>query len=339
MKTPTSIAASREITVAGKQLELPFTYLSDLVATAPAEPPWIWEGILVPGAITLIGGKPKTGKSSLVMALLPHLFAGEPFLGLATRATRLVLLSEEGPDTVVEKARQFGAGDVSVLCYPWVANRAWYEVVASAVVDAKTLGAGMLVVDTLNTWAGLRGEAENQAGAVLEIVQPLRTAAAEGLAVLVVVHHRKSGGDYGDAIRGSSALAGAVDIVVDLERSKLGPTTRVLRSVSRFRSTPPELVVELDGGDYLVLGDAATARAEHEADEIVEALGRLGETRLERLSNHTDIPERTLRRRLDALGNRVERLGTGRRGDPYRYRVSCQPPESLRRPVRNGAAR
>src|SRR5579862_2672158 len=85
----------------GKNPEpLPFRSLDDLIAETPTEPPWLWRGFLVPSAITLISGKPKVGKSSLVAALLPKLAGGEPFLDLPTRATRAVLLTEESEFTI-----------------------------------------------------------------------------------------------------------------------------------------------------------------------------------------------------------------------------------------------
>ena len=44
---------------------------------------------------------------------------------------------------------------------------------------------------------------------------PLIDATRAGLAVLLVHHQRKAGGEDGDAIRGSSALAGATDANVE----------------------------------------------------------------------------------------------------------------------------
>jgi predicted ATP-dependent serine protease len=308
--------------VVGKNLELPFERLSDMLASAPDEPEWLWEGFLVPGAITLVAAKPKVGKSTLVMGLIPRLLAGEPFLGLETRKTVAILLTEENGQTIVEKARQFGGPEAELLRYAQVATVPWYRIVESAARHASAVGSELIVVDTLNTWAGLRGEAENAAGAVLNIVRPLKVAAAGGLAILVVAHHRKSGGVHWDAIRGSNALAGTVDIIIDVERSTLGPTTRILKAVSRFRSTPDELVVELDGDDYRVLGNAAVARSERDAEEILDAVRMLGTPTVDELSDATGIPEQTLRRRLRALGDRVSSSGSGRKADPVRWSVA-----------------
>jgi hypothetical protein len=42
------------------------------------------------------------------------------------------------------------------------------------------VGAGVLIVDTVSQFAGLRGDAENNSGDALAAVEPLQAAAAEG---------------------------------------------------------------------------------------------------------------------------------------------------------------
>ena len=83
----------------------------------------------------------------------------------------------------------------------------------------------------LPQFAGLKGDGENSATAVLVAMQPLQEAAARyNLAVVMVRHERKSGGEVGDAGRGSTAFAGAADIVVSIRRAEGNsrPTIREL---------------------------------------------------------------------------------------------------------------
>jgi hypothetical protein len=44
--------------------ELEFMSAADLKAYAPLEPAWIWGGYLAPGGLTMLGGRPKAGKST-----------------------------------------------------------------------------------------------------------------------------------------------------------------------------------------------------------------------------------------------------------------------------------
>jgi hypothetical protein len=131
------------------------------------------------------------------------------------------------------------------------------------------------VVDTIGQFAGLTGSSENDAGAALAAVQPLQVAAAHGIAVVIVQHERKSGGDPADAARGSSAIGGAVDIIVSVRRpeGKSKPTVRLLQSVSRYDQTPAELVVELTADGYVALGEPGDL-AERQAREAILSAAR-----------------------------------------------------------------
>jgi hypothetical protein len=110
-------------------------------------------------------------------------------------------------------------------------------VVRAAIARCKEVGAETLLVDTLRQFAGLRGDAENNSGDALRAIEPLQRAAAEGLAVIVDRHERKGGGEVGESGRGSSAFAGAVDILLSLRRpeGRARATMRVLHALSRFR--------------------------------------------------------------------------------------------------------
>src|SRR5262249_2229133 len=122
----------------------------------------------------------------------------------------------------------------------------WEQVVVQAIAECERLDAKLLVVDTLGQFAGFKGDDENSSGAVLAAVKPLQVAASSGIAVLLIHHDRKSGGEVGDSGRGSSALTGAVDIVLSVRRPDgQGPETpvRVIRALSRFDETPPEMII------------------------------------------------------------------------------------------------
>ena len=120
-------------------------------------------------------------------------------------------------------------------------------------------------------FAGLKGDGENSATAALVAMQPLQEAAAtHSLAVIMVRHERKSGGEVGDAGRGSTAFAGAEDIIVSIRRAEGNsrPTIRELHALSRFDETPDVLVIELTHEGYVSLGTKA-AVAEAEAREAI----------------------------------------------------------------------
>jgi hypothetical protein len=321
---------------------LPFGSISVKLANVPPEPDWCWDGYLASGAVTLLAGKPKVGKSTLLFALLKALLGGEPFLSRATCRLGALLLSEERESTLKEKVDRWGIGDgVDLLMRHEAHGVAWEEIVAEAVERCHAEGLQVLVVDTFDKWAGLRGDAENSAGVVLTAVQPLLDAASTGLGVLVASHQRKGLGSFGEAVRGSNALVGAVDVVLELERKQsLDERARVLNSVSRFASTPDSLVLTLGDTGYEALGDLATAHADAETARLVDFLREREREAFsaEQLANETSIPAGTVRKRLNGAAD-VFRSGEGKRGDPHLFSFRTAKGQGAERNSEEGKSR
>lgn len=224
---------------------LRFRPVCDLAPTSADD--WIWKGFLARGALTVLAGQPKVGKSTLLFGLLASR-PSQSFLGHPVTPGQTLLLSEEREGTLSEKAETFGLQEgLHVLCRHDVHGLAWDEVVQDALLYCRLQSIDTIVVDTFDKWGN---HDENSSSQVVAALQPLMVAASEGLAVVIVHHQRKAAGLYGEAIRGSNALTGGVDIVIELERSA---NLRVLRSVSRFIGTPPEVYANLCGNRYTTI--------------------------------------------------------------------------------------
>lgn len=284
---------------------------------------WIVPGYLAQGTITLMAGKPKTGKSTFMFSLVASLLCGGTFLGMSVSQAAVVLLSEEDRSSLVEKTDRFELnGNIEILtrtqAYP---RRSFEEVITAAVARTKVTGATVLIVDTLAFWGNLNPDEEKDAGRVVRMLDVLQEAAATGLAVLIVHHFRKAQGQETDAIRGSTALPGGVDIVVAMSRH--GGTghekRRLLEAFSRYEATPQKLVIELADGGYRALGQPGEI-VEARRQRLLQILpdGPPGLTQRE-LSRECGIPQQRLHELLDAVDNRIRRTGTGKKGAPYRY--------------------
>ncbi len=331
----------------GKNLPPPdsleFRPLASLLADVPEEPAWVLRGYLARFALTLLAGRPKAGKSTLAFALMAAFEQGAAFCGIETAPSGVLLLSEERRDTLAEKAAAFGLHSfrhaqslgtdekkkVDVLLRHEARSTTWPETVKQAIAHCHAHGLGVLVVDTWDRWTQLRGDSENAAGAVNEALEPLQYAAASGLAVVVVTHQRKSSGEFGEAVRGSNALTGGVDVVVELERPQaslaLSKHVRVLRAVSRFNSTPEEFYVELGDNGYTAVDDPAEVKVQAERAEVLEAVRAAGEPMTSRqIAEDLEKQEASVRRYLNDLLEReaVTREGKGVKGNPHRWRLA-----------------
>lgn len=308
-------------------IRLPFVSLADLCCSAPTEPEWLWRGYLAPGVVTLLAGRPKAGKSTLTFALLAALSRGSEFLGQPVRSAHVLLLSEEPAVTIREKATRFGIVESRLIeTLPRDAARGlhWEKVIDEAGKHCRAQGAEILVVDTLNSWAGLAYDDENKAGAMMAAVEPLLAAADNGLAILALVHQRKSPGSHGEAIRGSNALPGSVEIVAELERVSMPDTARALYADSRFQTaTPSKQLIELTGDGY-ILRAPAEVRNDQDRDKILVALKASREPlTADQLADATGLRKPHVYELLHDWSDVRCCGGSGHRGSPFLYQVAA----------------
>lgn len=295
---------------------------------------WHAWGLVGGGLITELDGKAKqSGKTTFVLAMARAILDGADFLGSETAYSPIVYLTEQsGPSFKRNLARagMLGRADFHILLWNRVLGWKWEQIVGEAAARAQLVGARVLVVDTLSQFSGIRGDAENSSGAALEIMRPLQAVSAQGLAVLLNRHDRKSGGDVGDSGRGSSAYAGAVDVVLHLQR--LQPVQpgkerqRILEGISRFEETPDRLLVELGEQEpqtYTAVGDPEVLKAHALRIEVLSNLPLDPADALSQaeLREAVGVAANELARVLFELmrENAVVRLGSGKRGDPYRF--------------------
>ena len=248
--------------------------LADLV---PERPDWRVTGLVAAGALTELDASVKAGKTTLVLHLLRASLSGTDFLGLATSYSPVLFLTEERPATIraaLERVRLIDHTDLHILFRHTTTQLSWPEIVDEATKYAQSLGVGVMVVDTLSRWAGMKGDSENDSGAAAEAVEPLEKPASQGLAVIVLRHDRKGGGELGESARGSTAFTGCADIVLALRRANTEghPNRRTLLGIGRFDDVPAELTIELQDGEYVCLGDKASVERDDAKARILDYL-------------------------------------------------------------------
>jgi len=187
----------------------------------------------------------------------------------------------------------------------------------------------LIVLDTLSALWPVQNE--NDAGEVQAALMPLWTL-MEQCAVLGVHHLKKGDGAEGTGSRGSGALPGFVDTIMELRRHD--PTDqkcrkRIITGYGRDDETPGEIVIELDkeSNEYRGLGDRHAMKCDEIKRTIrsILPLVRPGMSYDEIKAAWPDdekFPRKAII--LESLAKGADcrewtRDGTGKKASPYRY--------------------
>ena len=221
-------------------------------AALPAPPiDWTVDGIAAPGSLVLCAGPPGAGKTYLLHDMATHVALGLDWCGRAVNGPRRVLFLDEESG----KRRFLMRTGQSVRAHPplswdlpieFFSLAGWnltqpgsYELGADG---TGTLGTDMLqaviaeckpdlvIIDALADIA--LGADENAVKEMQPIFHKLRQIADAEQCAIILIHHANKMGGY----RGSTAIAGAVDLMLMIE-NVVGSTTRMKVSSAKERDT------------------------------------------------------------------------------------------------------
>jgi AAA domain/IclR helix-turn-helix domain len=262
----------------------PATSFEDLQAMTFDPIKYVVPGIFVEG-ITLLAGKPKVGKSWLLLHAAIAVARGGFTLGelsciegdalycaledsprrLQSRGTKLLGATITGwPKRLFFRCDlpRLGAGGADVI-------REWIKSVPNP---------RLVVIDTLAMIRALKKVDEsNYQSDYLALIE-LRTLASEfGIAIVVVHHLRKAEADDPfDTISGTLGLTGAVDSILVLKRDSGG--NYVLHGKGRDLIEIEKAVTwDADACIWRIAGDAGTVRRSAERTAILDVIREAGE--------------------------------------------------------------
>ena len=197
-------------------------------------------GGVVPGSVTLLGGEPGIGKSTLLLQIASA-------LGQAG-ASVVYVAGEESPEQIALRAARLSlAGDGVTLL-----SETHIDALLQTLSDNPP---NLLLVDSIQT---LRIDASSSAGTVAQVrecgARLVEWGRRRGVSVIMTGHVTKDG-----AIAGPRVLEHAVDVVLYLEGEGLGPY-RVARCVkNRFGSTDEIAVLEMTDTGLREVDDPSAA--------------------------------------------------------------------------------
>jgi len=185
-------------------------------------------GGIVPGSVTLLGGDPGIGKSTLMMQL-----------AVAVAPLPILYVSgEESPRQIKLRADRLGYGAAdNLLVFPETNTDLVCEIIRHS-------PPGLVVIDSIQTMA--RGQLDSSPGSVAQVRESAslltRAAKEKGVAVFLIGHITKDG-----FLAGPKVIEHMVDTVIQFEGDRHF-AYRILRaSKNRFGSTNEIGVFEMRG--------------------------------------------------------------------------------------------
>ncbi len=308
--------------------KLPFKTVQEVLDECGDKPDWVWHGFLARGWLTdLAGPAKKSGKTTLMLSAVRHVLDGRPFLEYETRQAKVVYLTEQSASVseAIHKAGLDKRNDgLHVLQWKDIRDRSWPELVEGVFEYAAEVEAQLVIVDTLNRFAGLKGEQENDAGHVADAMNPLLQAAqTHNMAVLSIRHANKEG-----KARGSTQFDHDVDILLELQPSdgNMGDNVRVLHGIGRSDDVPAKISAELTPDGYRNLGDDEKVRFMAAVRAVTRVVSKdpnnpTPKPDLEALLKDENVALTTGRDAVKWLCDKdeIKRTGEGKRGSPYAY--------------------
>jgi len=295
----------------------------DLLSKELPEIPWLWEPYIPTGSLFLLVAYMKVGKSTFAYALITSIAQGKPFMGGKTKKGGVLILAvEEHGRDVTRRLKSFGMQPehpIHVHTGCLSNNKKTLKAIREYVIANKIK---LVLVDSLSRFWNVWDENDN--ARVTREVSPLLDLARETGAAIGLIHHeRKSGGEGGRNIRGGSALFGLVDQALMLDHRQGGTRNqRVLKTLGRYEESPPEVIIELEGTEYRVLGTPEELNEDEVKSEIVNIL-RDGTPRdIKTLVNDSGHNEAIIRKAIKKLEESIITEGKGVKGSPHTYKLA-----------------
>lgn len=234
---------------------------------------------LVPEGLTILAGKPKTGKSWLALDFCVAVSQGSHALGnVKCEFGPVLYLALEDTERRLQgrlRAVLQGSGGLIDLHI----STAWRRSDKGGLADldqwlASHSNARLVVIDTLQK---MRGARPRDAGIYEDDYQAIahfKKIADERLTPIILVHHQNKGGNEDPllSVSGTAGITGSADTVLVLQREPNDPNAVLY--VRGRDVTEAEMAIQFDNqtGKWLRLGKAQDWRISEERRAIVKAL-------------------------------------------------------------------
>ncbi|RCG30604.1 hypothetical protein DQ384_15030 [Sphaerisporangium album] len=227
----------------------------EAVRKMEAENLFLVEG-LISGAVTLVYGQPKVGKSIMVRQLIHSLANGNPFLDVPTGKTKRVAVSLTDAGSLPEFKEYYGKLDPTFRDVLFVENIRDDDDLRMVIEHAD-----VLVIDNLDGLLPPQADLTQRNG-VRPTIERVNGVVGSGIPVIVVHHATKAGMGYGSgkSINGSQFITSWPRVILHLEENGQGGGTHKLTVRGNHTA---EKVCRLTLGDTSGLRFSVTKEWEH----------------------------------------------------------------------------
>lgn len=300
--------------------------LAQLIQSQPKQPDFLVDGLLPIPGISILAGKPKDGKSTLVRQLIHCVATGSDFLNRKVKQGPVLYLALEETEYWVTKHFQDlqtpSSAPIHVLFD--ASKKAHLPALLSAIKPS------LVVIDPLFLYVDVKDgnsytEVYNEMGKLNGLANSYQTH-------ILTVHHMKKGLSTGpDSMLGSQGLFGSVHSAIMFEAREDG-SNRVIHSRQKYGQHLKPTVISFSEstGTYSFLGSVQNQTAletEVAIEEFVSEAGR--EVTQEEIINAIKGKKQTITDTLDRLtGKSLARSGSGKKGDKYRYSIQHPNPSA-----------
>lgn len=308
---------------APKEKRINLVKIGSLLSEPEEKISYVVDQILPFAGISLLGGKPKTGKTTLVRQLAMCVAQGVNFLDRSvTKGPVLYFALEEKKSEVIKHFRDMGAGvDDEIHIHVSGAMYETFDEMRNAIDEHKPK---LVIIDPIFRFVNVKDG--NDYNSMTRALDPLIQLARGSQSHIICIHHLSKGDRQGtDAILGSTAILGSVDTALILKRDNHGQ--RVIYSEQRYGSDLEESVLDFDTVTRMskIGGSKEEADIKKVADSICDFMSQQTTALTEK-----DIDDNITAKKghkVKALRNlvtegKVNREGSGGKGDPYKYSCS-----------------
>lgn len=325
-----------------------FHWLTAADALAPQPPiDWIITDLFSAGSVSLVAGDPGCGKTYALLNAAACVATGQDWLGHGVKQSPVIIVDEESGER--RMGRRLTEALNGAVANPDPNNLPFSYACLSLFDPRKTdhlaalearisdTGAQLVIIDTLA--AIMLGADENSVKDVQPFFSALRSLADATSSAVVIIHHTNKLGGY----RGSSAMNGAVDLLLMVSRDK-GSQLMTFRSekardVEAFEFTAQTSRDPSSGRFWMTLSETPAAHTHfNKAQAYVIRFLQQNDNQAsitDIMANADTCPPNSARGAVYNLADRgvVERINPGAAGTPAIYRLKINPPDASNDPI------